>query len=228
MCCFISFQDPPGCALSALSVCEGSAGAFEAACAAVGGAAARGALASSQLFAVARYMEQRGQPARAMRLATLAMRNLHLHYNQDSHPAIADIHWAVALAHSLGRAELQAMLPLLVKNVQCAPVLSDVLRRCCVAAAGCSRSRGAPPRPPTPLRPLLEAALRAYASTTHARLAHISPRHYADFVEFLGKARDTFALAPDGPHQFAALLQEIKLKYKGKKKLMFLVKERFG
>lgn len=75
-------QDPPGCALSALSVCEGSAGAFEAACAAVGGAAARGALASSQLFAVARYMEQRGQPARAMRLATLAMRNLHLHYNQ--------------------------------------------------------------------------------------------------------------------------------------------------
>uniref|UniRef100_A0A2A4JM88 SWIM-type domain-containing protein n=1 Tax=Heliothis virescens TaxID=7102 RepID=A0A2A4JM88_HELVI len=221
-------KDPPGCALSALSVCEGSAGAFEAACAAVGGAAARGALASSQLFAVARYMEQRGQPARAMRLATLAMRNLHLHYNQDSHPAIADIHWAVALAHSLGRAELQAMLPLLVKNVQCAPVLSDVLRRCCVAAAGCSRSRGAPPRPPTPLRPLLEAALRAYASTTHARLAHISPRHYADFVDFLGKARDTFALAPDGPHQFAALLQEIKLKYKGKKKLMFLVKERFG
>lgn len=45
---------------------------------------------------------------------------------------------------------------------------------------------------------------------------------------FSGKARDTFALAPDGPHQFAALLQEIKLKYKGKKKLMFLVKERFG
>ncbi|XP_026740107.1 zinc finger SWIM domain-containing protein 4-like [Trichoplusia ni] len=221
-------KDPPGCALSALSVCEGSAGAFEAACAAVGGAAARGALASSQLFAVARYMEQRGQPARAMRLATLAMRNLHLHYNQDSHPAIADIHWAVALAHSLGRAELQAMLPLLVKNVQCAPVLSDVLRRCCVAAAGCSRARGAAARPPTPLRPLLEAALRAYASTTHARLAHISPRHYADFVDFLGKARDTFALAPDGPHQFAALLQEIKLKYKGKKKLMFLVKERFG
>ncbi|CAH2089206.1 unnamed protein product [Euphydryas editha] len=186
------------------------------------------ALASSQLFAVARYMEQRGQPARAMRLATLAMRNLHLHYNQDSHPAIADIHWAVALAHSLGRAELQAMLPLLVKNVQCAPVLSDVLRRCCVAAAGCSRARPPPPRPPTPLRPLLEAALRAYASTTHARLAHISPRHYADFVDFLGKARDTFALAHDGPHQFAALLQEIKLKYKGKKKLMFLVKERFG
>lgn len=46
---------------------------------------------------------------------------------QDSHPAIADIHWAVALAHSLGRAELQAMLPLLVKNVQCAPVLVSSL-----------------------------------------------------------------------------------------------------
>ncbi|VVD04820.1 unnamed protein product [Leptidea sinapis] len=101
----------------------------------------------------------------------------------DSHPAIADIHWAVALAHSLGRAELQTMLPLLVKNVQCAPVLS-------------------------------------------VDENFIQGKLYLMLKN--GKARDTFALAHDGPHQFAALLQEIKLKYKGKKKLMFLVKERFG
>lgn len=79
-----------------------------------------------------------------------------------------------------------------------------------------------------PLRILLEAAVAAYVNTTHSRLTHISPRHYADFIEFLGKARDTFMLAHDGHAQFAQLLDNMKLAYKGKKKLMFLVKERFG
>lgn len=79
-----------------------------------------------------------------------------------------------------------------------------------------------------PLRILLEAAVAAYVNTTHSRLTHISPRHYADFIEFLGKARDTFLLAHDGHAQFAQLLDNMKLAYKGKKKLMFLVKERFG
>jgi hypothetical protein len=35
-------------------------------------------------------------------------------------------------------------------------------------------------------------------------------------------------LAPDGPLQFAQLLENMKVAYKGKKKLMCLVKERFG
>lgn len=146
------------------------------------------------------------------------------------------------------------MIPLLVKNVQCATVLSDILRRCSMTAPGMScphppppldttkhhshphRSRGCAPgglkqplsydRPP--LRQLLEAAVAAYIHTTHSRLTHISPRHYGDFIDFLTKARDTFVLAHDGHAQFTQLIENMKVAYKGKKKLMFLVKERFG
>lgn len=151
------------------------------------------------------------------------------------------------------------MIPLLVKNVQCATVLSDILRRCSMTAPGMSCSHPPPPletgkhhghqhrsrscggagggpgggikplsydRPP--LRQLLEAAVAAYINTTHSRLTHISPRHYGDFIDFLTKARDTFVLAHDGHTQFTQLIENMKVAYKGKKKLMFLVKERFG
>lgn len=141
------------------------------------------------------------------------------------------------------------MIPLLVKNVQCATVLSDILRRCSMTAPGMSCPHPGGPldakhhtnhhrrtctgikplsydRPP--LRQLLEAAVAAYINTTHSRLTHISPRHYGDFIDFLTKARDTFVLAHDGHSQFAQLIENMKVAYKGKKKLMFLVKERFG
>ena len=49
---------------------------------------------------------------------------------QDNHPAINDIHWACALSHSLGKSELTAFIPTVVKNIACATVLSDILRRC--------------------------------------------------------------------------------------------------
>lgn len=173
------------------------------------------------------------------------------------------------------------MIPLLVKNVQCATVLSDILRRCSITAPGipCStagigkshhhtgpttvippgihggghhhstgsssghhhhhhhhgghrngaRTSNRPlPYDRPPLRQLLDAAMAAYVNTTHSRLTHISPRHYGDFIEFLVKARDTFVLAHDGHAQFAQLVENMKLAYKGKKKLMFLIKERFG
>ena len=171
---------------------------------------------------------------------------------QETHPAINDIHWACALSHSLGKSELAQLVPMLVKNVQCAPVLSDVLRRCSLSAPGMAagnatsesmstsasgatkRSRHGNlsnkplPLDKPPLRPLLDAALSAYVSATHSRLTHISPRHYGDFIEFLGKARETFLLAPDGALQFSQLVDNMKVAYKGKKKLMCLVKERFG
>ncbi|XP_066143681.1 zinc finger SWIM domain-containing protein 5-like isoform X1 [Euwallacea fornicatus] len=241
-------KDPPNCALNALTLCENEALAFETAYQIVVDAASL-IMTSSQLFTIARYMEHRGYPSRAYKLGMLAMKHVHLAYNQDTHPAINDIHWAMALAHSLGKTELGHMVPLLVKNVQCATVLSDVLRRCGATPPGGPpivppphpdpkhaplRSRCSAPGPKPlsfdrpPLRPLLEAAVAAYVNTTHSRLTHISPRHYADFIEFLGRARDTFALAHDGHAQFAQLLENMKVAYKGKKKLMFLVKERFG
>lgn len=191
---------------------------------------------SSQLFNIARYMEHLGYPLRAFRLAALAMKNLHLAYNQDTHPAINDIHWACLLAHSLGRHELATLVPILVKNVQCAVVLSDILRRCTLTAPGLASSDNKRARgglkllsyDKQPLRQLMEAAIYAYIQTTHSKLTHISPRHYADFIEFLSKARDTFLLAHDGHIQFAQLIENMKLVYKGKKKLMCLIKERFG
>lgn len=79
-----------------------------------------------------------------------------------------------------------------------------------------------------PLRQLLDAAVGAYINTTHSRLTHISPRHYGEFIEFLSKARETFLLGQDGLLQFAQFIDNLKQIYKGKKKLMMLVRERFG
>ncbi|XP_070195342.1 zinc finger SWIM domain-containing protein 5-like [Littorina saxatilis] len=228
-------RDPQNCALCALNLCEKDPVAFEAAYQVVVEAAAH-VMNSSQLFNIARYMEHLGYPHRAFRLAALAMKNLHLAYNQDTHPAINDIHWACLLAHSLGRHELATLVPILVKNVQCAVVLSDILRRCTLTAPGLASSDNKRARgglkllsyDKQPLRQLMEAAIYAYIQTTHSKLTHISPRHYADFIEFLSKARDTFLLAHDGHLQFAQLIENMKLVYKGKKKLMCLIKDRFG
>ena len=228
-------EDPPNCALNALTLCETDPIAFETAYQIVTDAAANG-MTSSQLFTIARYMEHRGYPHRAHKLALLAMKNVSLSYNQDTHPAITDIHWACALSHSLGKTELSGLLPLVVQNVKCATVLSDILRRCSMTAPGLpnheAKSRSKSSRPlsydRSPLRQLLESALAAFVTTTHSRLTSISPRHYAEFIDFLTKARETFLLATDGHIQFAQLIDNIKSAYKGKKKLITLVKERFG
>lgn len=238
-------KDPPSCALNALTLCEGDPSSFEAAYQVVVDAAAT-SMTSSQLFSIARYMEHRNHPHRAYTLALLAMQSVHISYTQDTHPAIPDIHWAVSLSHTLGRNQLSQLLPVFVKNVQCATVLSDVLRRCsltppgsnipgnvihAVAAAMHDQKR----RPvkalsfdKPPLRGLLDATILSYINTTNSRLTHISPRHYQDFIDFLTKAHETFMLAPDGHIQFAQLIENMKVAYKGKKKLMSLVRERFG
>lgn len=134
-------KDPPNCALNALTLCENDPMSFETAYHIVIDAANH-IMTSSQLFTIARYMEHRGFPVRAYNLAILAMKNVHLAYNQDTHPAINDIHWACALSHTLGKAELSKMIPLVVKNVQCATVLSDILRRCSVPNPGMSHFNG--------------------------------------------------------------------------------------
>lgn len=226
-------KDPQNCALCALTLCEKDPIAFENAYQIVTEAASH-IMNSSQLFTIARYMEHRAYPSRAYKLALLAMKNLHLAYNQDTHPAINDIHWACALSHSLGKNELANVIPLLVKNVQCATVLSDILRRCTLTAPGLASADGKRRAmkhlayDKQPLRQLMEAAICAYINTTHSKLTHISPRHYGDFIDFLSKAQETFLLAHDGHYEFAKLIENMKLVYKGKKKLMSSIKERFG
>lgn len=64
-------------------------------------------------------------------------------------------------------------------------------------------------------------------SLIFCRLSHISPRHYGDFIDFLSKARDTFILARDGPAHFSRLIENITVAYKGKKKLVRQVRQRF-
>ncbi|KAM9094262.1 zinc finger SWIM domain-containing protein 4 isoform X1 [Sarcophilus harrisii] len=230
-----AMKDPQNCALPALTLCEKNHAAFEAAYQIVLDAAA-GGMGHSHLFTVARYMEHRGLPLRAYKLATLALTHLSIAFNQDSHPAVNDVLWACSLSHSLGRNELSAIVPLIIQSVQCAPMLADILHRWTLSSPGLGPlggRRGAGTAKPlatdrAPLCQLLDAAVAAYVTTTHSRLTHISPRHYGEFIEFLGKARETFLLAPDGHLQFAQFLDNLKQTYKGKKKLMLLVRERFG
>ncbi|XP_039627317.1 zinc finger SWIM domain-containing protein 4-like [Polypterus senegalus] len=226
-------KDPQLCALPALTLCEKNHGAFEAAYQIVLDSAATG-MGHSHLFTIARYMEHRGLPLRAYKLASLALAHLNISYNQDAHPAVNDVLWACSLSHSLGKNELAAIVPLVIKSVRCAPVLSDILRRWTLPSPGLS---GIPGRrnsgkmmgtDKAPLCQMLEAAIGAYINTTHSRLTHISPRHYGEFIEFLGKARETFLMAPDGHLQFGQFIENLKQTYKGKKKLMLLVRERFG
>ncbi|MEE6458344.1 hypothetical protein FKM82_000262 [Ascaphus truei] len=228
-----AMKDPQNCALSALTLCEKDHIAFETAYQIVLDAATTG-MSYTQLFTIARYMEHRGYPMRAYKLATLAMTHLNLSYNQDTHPAINDVLWACALSHSLGKNELAAIIPLVVTSVKCATVLSDILRRCTLTTPGMVGLHGRRNSgklmslDKSPLRQLLDATIGAYINTTHSRLTHISPRHYSEFIEFLSKARETFLMAHDGHIQFTQFIDNLKQIYKGKKKLMMLVRERFG
>ncbi|XP_071433883.1 zinc finger SWIM domain-containing protein 6 isoform X2 [Pithys albifrons albifrons] len=228
-----AMKDPQNCALSALTLCEKDHIAFETAYQIVLDAATT-SMSYSQLFTIARYMEHHGYPMRAYKLATLAMTHLNLSYNQDTHPAINDVLWACALSHSLGKNELAAIIPLVVKSVKCATVLSDILRRCTLTTPGMVGLHGRRNSgklmslDKAPLRQLLDATIGAYINTTHSRLTHISPRHYSEFIEFLSKARETFLMAHDGHMQFTQFIDNLKQIYKGKKKLMMLVRERFG
>ncbi|TGZ69939.1 hypothetical protein CRM22_003449 [Opisthorchis felineus] len=80
-----------------------------------------------------------------------------------------------------------------------------------------------------PLKCLLDAAINAFVTATHTRLSNISPRQYAEFVDFLTRARDTFhLLRPDGPAQFRSLVECLRQTYRGKRKLVSLLAERFG
>ena len=228
-------RDPQRCCLSTLTLCEKNPAAFETAYRLVVESAA--VIPPTQLFAIARYMDYRGYPQRAFKLATLAMKHFTLAYNQDSHPSIGDIHWACALSQALGYNELTQIIPLIVKAVHCPTVLSDLLFRCTLAKAAAEEAQNGQyyikdnsrvTCEEEPLRQLLEGTISAYVNTAHSRLNHISPKHYMDFIAFLSKAQETFLLASDGNGRFNALINNMKVLYKGKKKLMQLVKETFG
>lgn len=253
-------KDPASCSLGALKLCSKDQMAFDAISKMVENAGARGQMNATQLFHVARHMEGHYLD-RACKIALLAASQVNIPLSADTHHLIGELQWACSLAQSIGTAELTELINILVKNVRCAPVLADMIRRCTFPPQPMPkhtlmlhtslrhsnfvpdannfalmemeermRRRGvykAYPLDRQPVATLLNAAVRAYIETVMKRLEHISPRHYSDFIEFLTRAQETIILAPDGLKEFATLLDKIKTLYKGKKKLMFLVKERF-
>jgi len=201
-------------------------------------------------------MYQRPHALKAYEMAILGLANTHIGYSDEGSTLINDIYWTCYLAHEMDQKHplgcpqglpyrLAEVISLIVKNVKCATVLSEILKGYALGATGLAtlgQTSISSKRKHTvlpahakiitfdkpPLSQLLDAAVASYVNTTHTRLTHISPRHYGEFLEFLAKARDTFVLAPDGGLHFSQMLENMKLVYKGKKKLMALISERFG
>nr|CAB3268067.1 zinc finger SWIM domain-containing protein 4-like [Phallusia mammillata] len=226
-------KDPQSCSLCALTLCESISSAFDAVYNVIIDAANKRRVESTQLYTIARYLDQRGYHPRAFAVAHAATKRLGVPFNHDAHPAANDLLWTTQLAQSIGMKELEELIKVIVDKVNCATVLSDILRACTSSISGrlpnCSGNYGnrGLRADRAPLLPLLKRSVAAYIRTIHSKLSHISPRHYAEFIEFLNKARETFFLAPDGHAQFSRLLADLKANYKGKKKLLILVSKRF-
>lgn len=130
--------------------------------------------------------------------------------------------------------ELENLIPLLIRNIKCATVLTEILRRSITIMSSYENAyqktdpKKHKSRVYEKLSLLIEGTIDSYITTTHSRLVHISPRHYSDFIEFLTRARENFVLAPNGNERFKHLVESMKATYKGKKKLLFLLTERFG
>nr|XP_027198937.1 zinc finger SWIM domain-containing protein 4-like [Dermatophagoides pteronyssinus] len=262
-----AMRDPSSCALNALSLCEKDQYAFDTIAKVVETAASLNQIGSHKLFSIARYLEHQGASERACKIALLAANQVTIPLTADSHHSINDLQWACSLAQCLGTEELNKLVDILIKNVRCAPVLADMIRRCTLphpvlpkpVMIGQNNIRSnninlsyvsdssnivmehlsieermrrrqfqTYPLDRPPLCNLLYAAVKAYIEAVMRRLEHISPRHYGDFIEFLTRAQETIILAPDGKNEFVKLLEKIKTLYKGKKKLMCLVRERFN
>ncbi|CDW53823.1 hypothetical protein TTRE_0000209001 [Trichuris trichiura] len=229
---------PSTCAFHALTLCESDPIAFEAVYEVVVEICENNAMIEAEeLFNIGCRMEQLGLTGKAYKMALLGLRHLHIGHADDASPLINSVYWACALGHQLGTVELATVISLVVQHVQCATVLSDILRRCAFSSSHAilpvSKSMANTEAKlmllnHTSLKQLLTAAMNAYAQTVHTRLVHISPRHYNEFLDFLTKARETFLLSEDGHIQFAHLIEHMKFLYKGKKKLVSLITERFG
>ena len=75
-----------------------------------------------------------------------------------------------------------------------------------------------------PLKQLMDKTILAYVRTTHSKLLHISRRHYAAFIDFLIEARETFILSHNGRIQFAQLIENMRLVYKARTNVCFLLR----
>ena len=122
--------DPPNCALHAMPLCENDRRSFEKCYEVVVDAAINRKMPFNELMKVIKHIEQRGRPEWAFKLGQLAMKMITIAYNQETQNSIGEIHWICSLAYSLGKEQLSKLVPILIENIACAQVLSDILRRC--------------------------------------------------------------------------------------------------
>ncbi|ODM94481.1 Zinc finger SWIM domain-containing protein 6 [Orchesella cincta] len=232
-------NDPQNCALNTLTLCENDPMAFETSYQIVLESASKEFLTPQQIFTIARtptrwYQRSTGRatcptscqrqcPGRRTRVCT----------TRAAAPCKAP---PPASSLSPPTSELESLIPLLIRNIKCATVLTEILRRSITIMTSYENAyqkekhgnKKLKQRVYEKLSLLIEGTIDSYITTTHSRLVHISPRHYSDFIEFLTKARENFLLAPNGNERFKHLVESMKCTYKGKKKLLFLLTERFG
>lgn len=223
-----AIRDPPACALYALTLCEGEPEPFELACQIVNESANR--LGSVHLFSIARYLDSKGHSRKAFKAAMLAIKQLDINVDQETHPAISDVFWACALACSLGKDELTQITPIVCNCIRNPIVLTEIARRSSrnysfisngVTLQGTSKFSCNK----EPLSRILATAQQLFVREVQNKLENISPKLYKDFVKYLEKVNVCFRLIDEGQDQFQWLLDYIAMTQKGRKKLHKLISD---
>lgn len=240
-------KNPVECSLHALSICKNNEKCFEQVFDVISKAGERRIMSAEELFAVAQHLERLLLVPSAYRLGTVAANNLRLGYADDDSPGAQGAYWLCSLARQIGLLEVDHVIRILCQNVKSPVILTNMLKMCLCQqpiathhqhvcyrlcdkqwSTNSAASIRAQLLNQPHLRLLLDACIAAYVEGVHARLHHISPRHYCDFVELLLRARQVFGLIDDGQRQFAHFLEHLKLLYKGKKKLVALITHKIG
>eukprot|EP00795_Rhopilema_esculentum_P004792 gene4792-21101_t len=204
-----AIQDPPSCALFALTLCEGDSEPFELACQIVNESANR--LGAVHLFSIARYLESKGHSRKALKAATLAIKQLDIGTEYETHPAISDVFWACALASSLGKDELTQITPIVCHCIRNPVVLAEIARRASVTLNVVSNGTIVKEKTKfscnkEPLNRLLATAQQLFVREVQGKLGNISPKFYNDFVKYLEKVKACFYLIDEGHEQVAIRL----------------------
>ena len=223
-----AIRDPASCALFSLTLCENDTESFDLACQIVNESVSR--LNTTQLFAIARYLESKGYQQRALKVAMLAIKQIDIGPEQESHPAVCDIFWACTLACSLGKDELTQITPIISNCVRNPLVLTELARRCVrtssfYSGTNCKKKCANLSYDKEPISRLLATAQQLFVQEVQSKLTNITPKHYSDFTQYLEKVRTSFQLVDDGNEQFQWLLDFIATSQRGKKKLLKLIRE---
>lgn len=247
-------RDPTNCALEAIRFCEVDPESLKKALKIVIDAGSSGAMDSTQLIKVADHIHDRGMTDRAFDISIVAVDGLTSSSNLDNPSVKKDIFSACEYASKVNGFGI--LIPKLL-NIESAYVLSDIYHRFSpqpliapfhrnyanevndvLASYRGSLNYNKDYNNITMLYKqklederwwdtLLNRTMRSFVDTTRSKLQNISPRHYSEFIEFLGKAQAIFDKAPDGSKQFKDLIAEIVKSYRTKRKLMEKLKIRF-